>query len=109
MSEITRFYGITIKMFFASKMPYSATIHDDGSVEVFGNMNEDEPKSCDAAHIWALYGEKVGVFDLTTLQMTEGDLPQRAQQMVCKWLCTNKESLLRMWESQKVEALPPLE
>ena len=110
MAEITRFYGITVKMFFANQMPYSATIHDDGSVEVFGSINDDgDTKDSGAAHIWAIYDEKVGVFDLATLQMTEGDLPQRAQDMVHKWLAVNKEPLLRMWESQKVEALPPLE
>lgn len=109
MPEITRFYGIVIKMFFTNKMPYSATIHDDGSVEVFGNINDDEPKGYDTAHIWAIYSEKAGVFDLSTLQMIEGDLPERAQELVCKWLVMNEEPLLRMWESQKVETLPPLE
>ena len=109
MPEITRFYGITLKMFFANQIPYSATIHDDGSVEVFGNINEEDTKDRVAAHIVAIYGEKVGVFDIGASQMTEGDLPDRAQDMVCKWLAANKEPLLRMWRDQKVEPLPPLE
>ena len=110
MAEITRFYGITVKMFFTNKVPYSATIHDDGSVEVFGNINDDaDSKGYNAPHIWAIYGKKIGVFNIATLKMTEGDLPQRAQDMVGKWLDINKEPLLRMWECQKAEPLPPLE
>lgn len=48
--EISRFYGIVIKMFF-------------------------KPKEHDPSHIHALYGEYVGVFDLHTMVLTEGDLP----------------------------------
>ena len=55
--EITRFYGIVIKMFFKHK--------------------EHEPP-----HIHALYGEQVGVFDLATHEMTIGDLPRKAQALL---------------------------
>jgi hypothetical protein len=36
----------------------------------------------DRAFPHALYGEFNGVFDVTTLEMTEGDMPLRAQQLV---------------------------
>ena len=53
MPEITHFYGIIIKMFF--------------------KLKEHEP-----AHIHAIYGEYVGIFDLETGSMTVGDLPAKA-------------------------------
>ena len=51
MPEISRFYGIVIKMFF-------------------------KPKEHEPSHIHAIYGETVGIFDLRSLEMTEGDLPK---------------------------------
>lgn len=48
MPEISRFYGIVIKMFF-------------------------KPKEHEPSHLHALYGEHVGIFDLQTMEMTEGD------------------------------------
>ena len=84
MPEISRFYGIVIKMFF-------------------------KPKEHEPSHIHALYGEYVGVFDLKTLEMTDGDLPLKAQQLVKEWLALNSDKLQKMWEQQKIEKLPPLE
>ncbi|MBO4611993.1 MAG: DUF4160 domain-containing protein [Bacteroidaceae bacterium] len=83
MPEIARFYGIIIKMFF-------------------------KPKEHDPAHIHALYNEYVGVFDIHTLEMTEGDMPQRAQQLVREWLSAHKDELLKMWQTQRIVQLPPL-
>ena len=53
MPEITRFYGIVIKMFFKPK--------------------EHEPR-----HVHALYGEYMGEFNIQTLEMIQGDLPKKA-------------------------------
>ena len=53
MPEVSRFYGIVVKMFF-------------------------KPKEHDPSHIHAIYGECVGVFDLASLEMTDGDLPLTA-------------------------------
>lgn len=53
MPEICHFYGIIIKMFF-------------------------KPKKHEPAHIHAIYGKQVGVFDLNTLEMTMGNLPNKA-------------------------------
>lgn len=83
MPEISRFYGIIIKMFF-------------------------KPKEHKPSHIHAIYGENVGVFDLKTLEMTEGDLPKKAQELITEWLSKNQNELLEMWESQKIRKLPPL-
>lgn len=83
MPEITRFYGIIIKMFF-------------------------KPKEHEPAHIHAIYNEYVGIFDIKTFEMTDGDLPQRAQQLVKEWLAINKDQLNQMWQSQVIVKLPPL-
>ena len=83
MPEICRFYGIVIKMFF-------------------------KPKEHEPSHIHALYGEHVGVFDLRTMTMTEGDLPGTAQDMVKEWMTQNQGRLQEMWDTQKLEKLPPL-
>lgn len=83
MPEICRFYGIVIKMFF--------------------KLKEHEP-----SHIHALYGEHIGIFDLKTMTMTEGDLPNKAQELVREWLKINQSKLQEMWDSQKLGKLPPL-
>lgn len=83
MPEIARFYGIIIKMFF-------------------------KPKEHEPSHIHALYGEHVGIFNIQTLQMTEGDLPLKAQELVAEWLMAHKDELQKMWDSQKIGKLPPL-
>lgn len=83
MPEISRFYGIVIKMFF-------------------------KPKEHEPSHIHALYGEYVGIFDLQSMKMTEGDLPKKAQELIKEWLYKNQEELLKMWETQKLRKLPPL-
>lgn len=36
-------------------------------------------------HFHALYGEYNGVFEIKSLEMIEGDLPNRAQKMVKEW------------------------
>lgn len=84
MPEITRFYGIVIKMFF-------------------------KPKEHEPSHVHALYGEYVGVFNIKTREMIDGDLPQKAQDMVREWLGLYGDKLQEMWTSQKIDKLPPLE
>jgi len=83
MPEIARLYGIIIKMFF-------------------------KPKEHEPAHIHALYNEYVGLFDIYTYEMTEGDMPIRAQQLVKEWMGEHKDELLTMWQTQKIVKLPPL-
>lgn len=84
MPEICRFYGIVIKMFF-------------------------KPKEHEPSHIHALYGEHIGIFNLQSLEMIEGDLPSKAKSLVLEWLEKNQLELLKMWDSQKLIKLPPLE
>ena len=83
MPEVARFYGIVIKMFFKTK--------------------EHDP-----SQIHAIYGEYVGVFDLASLEMTDGDLPLTAQRLVKEWLAQHKNELEEMWRTQRIVQLPPL-
>lgn len=67
------------------------------------------PKEHEPSHIHALYGETVGIFDLETLEMTKGDLPKKAQELVKAWLIKNQDELLKMWNNQIMKKLPPLQ
>ena len=83
MPEITRFYGIVIKMYFRD--------------------SEHEP-----SHIHALYGEYMGEFNIKTKEMIQGDMPKRGQKMIEEWLSLHQEELQKMWDSRKIYKLPPL-
>lgn len=83
MPEISRFYGIVIKMFF-------------------------KPKEHEPSHIHALYGEYIGEFNIRTMEMIQGDLPRKAQELVREWLSKHQDQLQAMWDTQKIEKLPPL-
>ena len=82
MPEIARFYGIIIKLFFGDHPP---------------------------PHFHAVYGEYIGLFNIDTLEMIEGDLPNRAKKLVSEWANINKRELKIMWETQEFRKLPPLE
>lgn len=83
MPEISRFYGIVIKMFF-------------------------KPKEHEPSHIHALYGEYMGEFNILTKEMLQGDLPKKAQELVQEWLSIHQSALQDMWVNQRIEKLPPL-
>lgn len=83
MPEIARFYGIVIKMFF-------------------------KPKEHEPSHIHALYGEYLGEFNIRTMEMIQGDLPKKAQELVREWLAQHQDKLQTMWDTQQIEKLPPL-
>ncbi len=83
MPEITRFYGIIIKMFF-------------------------KPKEHEPSHIHALYGEYIGEFNIKSMEMIQGDLPKKAQELVVEWLSSHQDALQEMWDSQQIRKLPPL-
>jgi hypothetical protein len=51
----------------------------------------------------------VGVFNIQTLGMMEGDLPKRAKMLVIEWATRNQTDLMEMWNSQEFHKLPPLD
>ena len=83
MPEVTRFDGVVIKMFF-------------------------KPREHEPSHIYALYGEFVGIFELDTFQMIEGDLPGKIQEHVKEWIARYQSELKEMWDTQEIKKLPPL-
>lgn len=84
MPVITRFYGVTIKMYF--------------------RQAEHNPP-----HIHAIYGEYIGAINIKNGEMLEGDLPKRALKMVQEWVNQNQSDLMEIWETQVFKQLPPLE
>jgi hypothetical protein len=82
MPEISRFYGIVIKIFLT--------------------------KEHNPPHFHAVYGEYTGLFDIQTLEMFEGDLPSKAQTLIKEWAALYITDLMYMWESKISKKLPPL-
>jgi hypothetical protein len=82
MPEIARFYGIIIKIFFGDHPP---------------------------PHFHAVYGEHNAVFNIDTLDVIEGDLPDRARKLVSEWAQAYQKELKQIWESQEFRKLPPLQ
>ncbi len=82
MPEITRFYGIVIKIFFT---------------------REHNPP-----HFHAVYGEYNAEISIETGEMMEGDLPQRAQDMIKDWWKLHQKEIMEMWNTKTLQKLPPL-
>lgn len=83
MPEITRFYGIVIKIFLT--------------------------KDHNPPHFHAVYGEYNGSFEIETAEMIEGDLPNKAQSMIKEWGLKYRSEIMEMWNSKTLKKLPPLE
>jgi len=81
MPEIARFYGIVLKVFFGDHPP---------------------------PHFHAIYGEFLALIDIESLNIIEGDLPNRAQKLVLEWAALYQQDLLQMWNTQEFRKLPPL-
>ena len=60
-------------------------------------------------HFHAVYGEHNAVFNVETLEVIEGDLPDRARKLVSEWAQAYQKELKQIWESQEFRKLPPLE
>jgi hypothetical protein len=81
MPEVTRFYGIIIKVFFGDHPP---------------------------PHFHAIYGDFNALISITSLEIIEGDLPSRAEKLVIEWATLYQDELLNMWNTQDFCKLPPL-
>lgn len=80
MPEISRFYGIVIKMFFDDHHP---------------------------PHFHALYGSHEALIAINTLAVIAGHLPPRAMGLVIEWASLHQDALHADWERAK--ALEPLD
>ena len=84
MPILSRFYGITIRMYF--------------------QQSEHNPP-----HIHALYGDDIVAVEIQTGDILEGNLPPKALSMVREWTELHKNDLLQIWKTQEFIKLPPLE
>ena len=84
MPVISKFYGITIKIYFM--------------------QNEHNPP-----HLHAIYGEYMSAIDIKSLKVLEGDLPDKALNLVKEWMEKNRNELMDIWESQNFRKIKPLE
>ena len=71
MPEISRFFGISIKMFFGDHLP---------------------------PHFHAEYGEYEALVEVHTLTIIAGSLPPRALGMVVEWAAEHQEELIDLWD-----------
>lgn len=74
MPELSRFYGITIKMYFGDHLP---------------------------PHFHAIYGSSEAIINISTLAVIEGNLSPRALGLVTEWAALHKGELVEAWESAK--------
>ena len=84
MPVLSKFYGITIRMYFL--------------------QSEHNPP-----HIHAIYNDDAAAIDFMTGQILEGDLPLKAYNMVQEWIKLHQNELKEIWETQEFKKLPPLE
>ena len=86
MPEISRFYGIIIKMYYDDHAP---------------------------PHFHAEYGRHQAVFDIRTLGRISGKLPPKAMGLVTEWATLHQHDLLADWElarsCQPLNKVEPLE
>lgn len=86
MPEISRFFGIVIKMYFNDHMP---------------------------AHFHAEYGEHVAELTIETLEVIRGYLPNRVLGLVLEWAVLHRQELRNNWELARAKetliAIEPLE
>ena len=88
MPSISRFYGVTILMFFDE------------------NFHPGKP------HFHAEYAGAKASFEIAQLRCLAGGLPPRAQKMVRRWAREHKGELMANWERarnhQPLESIDPL-
>ena len=86
MPEISRFFGIIIRMHWRDHRP---------------------------PHFHALYGGRRCAIDLRTLSVLSGSLPRRAMALTLEWAAEHREALVEDWElcanGQAPNPIPPLE
>lgn len=75
MPEISRFYGIIIKMYFQDHNP---------------------------PHFHAEYQGQIAEININTFETIIGSLPARARNLVIEWASEHKEELLINWEKASV-------
>ena len=88
MPELSRFYGIIIRMFVEVGTPHHRP------------------------HFHAYYQDAVGIFGLDPIELISGDLPTRQRRLVEAWAELHEVELLADWQllqaGQKPRPIAPL-
>jgi hypothetical protein len=88
MAEISRFYGIIVRIFTET-----------------GEQHH-------AAHIHVYYQNMKAVYDINSIELLTGALPRRQQRLVEAWIELYQEELLENWKlafaGERVNKIPPL-
>ena len=74
MPELSRFYGIIIRMYFEAGEPHHAP------------------------HFHAYYGDQVAVFQIRPVELISGELPRRQARLVEAWAELHEAELVADWE-----------
>lgn len=86
MPELSRFFGIVIRMFFIDHEP---------------------------AHFHAVYGDYEALIEIETLAIYRGELPRRALALVLEWAAIHRGQLRHNWDlarsGRPVEPVAPLD
>ena len=86
MPEVSRFFGITIRMYFDDHAP---------------------------PHFHAFYGGQEALIGISPIFVIEGDIPRRALSLVFEWAALHQRELMRNWEqasgNRPVEKITPLD
>lgn len=83
MPEISRFYGIIIRMFYDDHSP---------------------------AHFHAVYAESELVVGISPIEVREGGAPRRVRSMVLEWAALHQQELMDDWtRCRNAEELLPIE
>ena len=85
MPEISRFFGIIIRMYFGDHNP---------------------------PHFHAIYQDETAEYDISTLTVLRGHLPSRAHAMVLEWASIHREELIANWklavDMKEINRIEPL-
>ncbi len=79
MPELSRFYGIVIRMYFRDHAP---------------------------PHFHAVYQDDEATVDIASLAVTHGQLPARALGLVMEWAALHQQELNVAWERRTRQEMP---
>ncbi len=82
MPEISRFFGIVIRMFAEPGAPHHRP------------------------HLHAYYQDRVGIFAIDTIELIGGELPARETRLVLAWTEIHLQELLDDWTALQGGLLP---
>ena len=83
MPEISRFFGIIIRMYVEAGGPHHTP------------------------HFHAYYQDQVGIYDVERIERLAGSLPRRQERLVLAWTELHQQELLSNWQTLQ-QGRPPI-